>query len=50
MPESYQDHRGVTVSPTVVLSQLAQPFDLALGEMLPRPVFAPSPQASQLCI
>jgi hypothetical protein len=30
----------VTVYPTVVLSHLDQPFDLALGEMLPRPVFA----------
>src|SRR5580692_1810416 len=40
MHVGHQDHCGVTVSPTVVLHGLDQPFDLALGEMLPRPVFA----------
>src|ERR1700733_3654424 len=39
MPEGYQDHRGVTVSPSVTLHRLDQPLDLPLGEMLPRSIF-----------
>ena len=39
MPEGYEDHGGVTVSPAVALHGLDQAFDLALGEMLPRSIF-----------
>ena len=39
MPEGYQDHRGVTVSPAVALHGLDQTSDLVLGQMLPRSIF-----------
>ena len=39
MSKGYEDHGGVTVSPTVALHGLDQPPDLALGEMLPRSIF-----------
>ena len=39
MPEGYQDHRGVPVTPTVAFHRLNQPLDLGLGEMLPRSIF-----------
>src|ERR1700733_5193521 len=39
MSKGDEDHGGVTVSPAVALHGFDKPFDLALGQMLPRPIF-----------
>ena len=38
MPKGKQQHRGVAVATAVVLCGFDQPFNLPLGQMLPRPV------------